>query len=159
MLYTASLVAQTVKHLPTMRETWVRSLGWEDPFWRRKWQDPFWRRKWQPTPVLLPGKSHELRSLVGYSPWGRRELDTTKRLHFKQAWTQNTHLSIPPSPSLLPSFLSASSPFSLFLSFDRAKRESHSSSCNLLFIIDYNIRSDQSLSPVRLFATPWIAAR
>ena len=61
----ASLVAQTVKRLPTMRETWVRSLGWEDPFWRRKWQDPFWRRKWQPTPVLLPGKSHELRSLVG----------------------------------------------------------------------------------------------
>ena len=31
-----------------------------------------WRRKWQPTPVLLPGKSHGWRSLVGYSPWGRR---------------------------------------------------------------------------------------
>ena len=31
----------------------------------------FWRRKWQPTPVLLPGKSHEWRSLVGCSPWGR----------------------------------------------------------------------------------------
>ena len=31
-----------------------------------------WRRKWQPTPVLLPGKSHGQRSLVGYSPWGRR---------------------------------------------------------------------------------------
>ena len=31
-----------------------------------------WRRKWQPTPVLLPGKSRELRSLVGYSPWGCR---------------------------------------------------------------------------------------
>ena len=29
-----------------------------------------WRRKWQPTPVLLPGKFHGLRSLVGYSPWG-----------------------------------------------------------------------------------------
>ena len=28
-----------------------------------------WRRKWQPTPVLLPGKSHGQRSLVGYSPW------------------------------------------------------------------------------------------
>ena len=35
-----------------------------------------WRRKWQPTPVLLPGKSHGLRSLVGYSPWGHKELDT-----------------------------------------------------------------------------------
>ena len=35
----------------------------------------------QPTPVLLPGKFHGLRSLVGYSPWGRKELDTTERLH------------------------------------------------------------------------------
>ena len=31
-----------------------------------------WRRKWQPTPVILPGKSHEQRSLAGYSPWGRK---------------------------------------------------------------------------------------
>ena len=41
-----------------------------------------WRRKWQPTPVLLPGKSHGGRSLVGYSPWGRKESDRTERLHF-----------------------------------------------------------------------------
>ena len=34
-----------------------------------------WRRSWQPTPVLLPGESHGHRSLVGYSPWGRKELD------------------------------------------------------------------------------------
>ena len=40
------------------------------------------RRQWQPTPVLLPGKSHGWRSLVGCSPWGREELDTTERLHF-----------------------------------------------------------------------------
>ena len=38
--------------------------------------------KWQPTPELLPGKSHEQRSVVGYSPWGRKELDTTEQLHF-----------------------------------------------------------------------------
>ena len=38
--------------------------------------------KWQPTPVLLPGKSHGLRSLAGYSPWGRKESDTTVQLHF-----------------------------------------------------------------------------
>ena len=37
-----------------------------------------WRRKWHPTPVLLPGKSHGLGSLVGCNPWGRRELDTTE---------------------------------------------------------------------------------
>ena len=37
---------------------------------------------WQPTPVLLPGKSHGQRILVGYSPWGRKESDMTERLHF-----------------------------------------------------------------------------
>ena len=41
-----------------------------------------WRRQWHPTPVLLPGKSHGWRSLVGCSPWGRKEPDTTERLHF-----------------------------------------------------------------------------
>ena len=40
------------------------------------------RRQWHPTPVLLPGKSHGRRSLVGCSPWGREELDTTEQLHF-----------------------------------------------------------------------------
>ena len=39
-----------------------------------------WRREWQPTAVLLPGKFRGLRSLVGDSPWGRKELDTTERL-------------------------------------------------------------------------------
>ena len=67
----ASLVAQTVKSLPAVRETRVQSLDWEDP----------WRRKWQPTPVFLPGKPHGQRSLVGYSPWGCKELDTTERLY------------------------------------------------------------------------------
>ena len=62
-----SLVAQTIKHLPTMWETQVQSLGWED----------LWRRKWQPTPVLLPGKFHGWRSVVGYSPWGHKESDMT----------------------------------------------------------------------------------
>ena len=37
-----------------------------------------WRRKWQPTPVFLRGKFHGQRSLVGYSPWGRQELDRTE---------------------------------------------------------------------------------
>ena len=64
-------VAQRLKHLPGMLETWVQFLGREDP----------WRRKWQPTPVLLPGESHGRRSLVGYSPWGRKESDMTERLH------------------------------------------------------------------------------
>ena len=40
------------------------------------------RRRWHPTPVLLPGKSHGRRSLVGCSPWGCEESDTNERLHF-----------------------------------------------------------------------------
>ena len=62
-----------VKHLSTMRETQVRSLS----LGRFSW-----RRKWQPTPVLLPGKLHGLRSLVGYSPWGHKESDMSELLHF-----------------------------------------------------------------------------
>ena len=61
-----------VKHLPTMWETQFQSLGGKIP----------WRRKWHPIPVFLPGKSHGWRSLVGYSPWGCKESDTTERLHF-----------------------------------------------------------------------------
>ena len=55
----ASLVAQTLKHLPAMQETWVRSLGQEDTL-----------EKEMATLVLLPGESHGGRSLVGYSPQG-----------------------------------------------------------------------------------------
>ena len=65
-------MAQTVKRLPAMQETWVRSLGWEDPL----------EKEMEPTPVLLPGKFYGWRSLVGYSPWGRKESDMTERLHF-----------------------------------------------------------------------------
>ena len=61
-------MAQMVKNLPTIQETRVQSLDQEDP----------WRRKWQPTPVFLAGESHGWRSLVGYSPWGRKESDMTK---------------------------------------------------------------------------------
>ena len=46
-----------------------------------------WRRKWQPTPVLLLGKSHGWRNLVGYSPWGCKESDVTESLHFQFSLT------------------------------------------------------------------------
>ena len=58
-----------------MRETRVRSLCWEDPLEKEM--------KWQSTPVLVPGKSHGQRSLVGYSLWGHKESDTTERFHFQ----------------------------------------------------------------------------
>ena len=64
----ASLVAQMVKNLPPCGKSgfnpWVRKI--------------LWRRKWQPTPVFLPGKFHGQRSLVGYSSYGGKELDTTE---------------------------------------------------------------------------------
>ena len=74
----ASLVAQLAKNPPSLRETWVQSLGWEDP----------WRRERLPTPVFRPGEFHGL-----YSPWGRKELDTTEQLslvHEGGAFTKET---------------------------------------------------------------------
>ena len=67
---TSFLVAQMVKNLPAMQESQVHSLGQEDP----------WRREWQPTPVFLPGEFHGQKSLVGYSPWDRKESDSTEQL-------------------------------------------------------------------------------
>ena len=54
-----------------IQETWVQSLGWEDLLEKER----------QPTPVFLPQKSREQRSLVGYSPWGRKELDMSEQLN------------------------------------------------------------------------------
>ena len=66
----ASLIAQLVKISLQCRrpgfDPWVGKIPW--------------RRKWQPTPVSLPGKSHGQRSLVGCSPWGRKELGMTEWL-------------------------------------------------------------------------------
>ena len=61
----ASLVAQTVKNLLAMWETWVRSLDMEDPL----------EKEMATILVFLPGESHGQRSLAGYSPWGCKELD------------------------------------------------------------------------------------
>ena len=63
-----------VKRLPTMRETWVQSLGWEDLL----------EKEMTTTPVFLSGEFHGQRSLVDYSPGGHKESDRTERLtlHF-----------------------------------------------------------------------------
>ena len=53
-----------------------------------------WGRTWQPTTVLLPEKSHGQRSLVGYSPWGHKESDTTKWLTFSLLHFHNECLDI-----------------------------------------------------------------
>ena len=62
-IYWASLVAQTVKNLPAMLEPWVRSLGQEDPLEKGM------------ASVYLPGEFHGQRSLMGYSPCGRKGSD------------------------------------------------------------------------------------
>ena len=68
ILFEASLVTQTVKNLPAMHETWIQSLDREDP-----------PGKGMATPFsILALKSHGQRSLVGYSPWGGKESDTTE---------------------------------------------------------------------------------
>ena len=60
----------------------------------RRWRfDPWvrkspWRRAWQPTLVLFPGESHGWRSLVGCSPWGREESDTTEQLPFQFSFSR-----------------------------------------------------------------------
>ena len=61
-----------------IKKTYILTQGG----WFGGHQSIFRRRQWHPTPVLLPGKSHAWRSLVGCSPWGHQESDTTERLHF-----------------------------------------------------------------------------
>ena len=63
----ASLVAQLVKNLPAVQQTWVQSLGWEDPLEKGK----------ATTPIFWPGEFHGL-----CSPWSHKESDTTERLSF-----------------------------------------------------------------------------
>ena len=65
-------MAQTVKHLSTMWETWVTSLGREDPL----------EKEMAIHSSTIAWKIHGQRSLVGYSPWGHKESDMTERLDF-----------------------------------------------------------------------------
>ena len=82
-----SLVGQTVKNLPTMRETRICSWVGKIP----------WRREWLPTPVFLSGEPHGQRSLVSYSLWGCKELDTTEGLTHTKIINSLTVLTIPTS--------------------------------------------------------------
>ena len=117
--------SQMVKNLPAMQETGVWPLSLEDTLekglatlssilvWRTPWTEELgglqsivsqrvghnWetnqRRQWHPTPVLLPGKSHGWRSLVGCSPWGRKEscwatsLSLFTFMHWRRKWQPN----------------------------------------------------------------------
>ena len=73
IFFRASLVAQMVKNLPEMQETQVWSLGWKDPPGEGYGN---------PLQYSVSGNSHGQRSLVGYSPWGSKQSDTTEWLTF-----------------------------------------------------------------------------
>ena len=82
----ASLVAQMAKNLPVMRETQV--LFGKIP----------WRRTWQPTPVFLPRESFGQRSMMGYSPWGRKSWTQLKWLSTQQHTHRSLILEVEVSP-------------------------------------------------------------
>ena len=69
-----SLVSQMVKNLPAMQETQVQSQGWEDPNLEKEMAIH--------SKIFLLGEFRVQRSLMGYSSWGRKELDMTERLTF-----------------------------------------------------------------------------
>ena len=83
----ASLVAQTVKNPPATQETWVWSLGWEDPL-----EEGIRVRR--PTPEFLPGESHGQRSLAGCSPW------VEKVRHNRAMWHSSACRILVPSQGL-----------------------------------------------------------
>ena len=69
----ASLVAQSVKNLPAVQESWVRCLGWEDPL----------EKEMATHSSIFAWEIHGQKSLVGCSPWGHKESGTTERLILK----------------------------------------------------------------------------
>ena len=73
------MVAQMVKNLPAMQETWVGQIPW--------------RKEWLSAPVFLPGKSHGQRSLAGYSLWGCKEAGVTEQLTLHFGYTPRSGIA------------------------------------------------------------------
>ena len=71
--FSASLWGELVDYTAFLRNHWPQMI-------KKQLPSLSWRREWQPTPVFLPGEFQGQRSLVGYSPWGCKELDMTKQL-------------------------------------------------------------------------------
>ena len=93
----ASLVAQVVKNLPAMRETWIQSLGWED-----------WRRAQQPTPVFVPGESPWTEKPGGLQSMGLQRVRhdwATKHSTAPQKWSYWDQTGVNSSPDIVTSHL------------------------------------------------------
>ena len=71
-----------LKGVHLFEQQWEQRIGLMFSFKIKEPNEDTWRRQWHPTPVLLPGKSHGWRSLVGCNPCGRQESDMTEQLHF-----------------------------------------------------------------------------
>ena len=83
-------MAQPVKNLPALQETWVHSLFWEGP----------WRRGWLPSPVFWPGEFHVL-----YSSWGRKESDMTEQLKLSLSGQDGGSTALSPKNQLINSVM------------------------------------------------------
>ena len=150
----ASLVAQTVKNLPAMQGTWVRSLGWEDPLEKGMATHSsilVWRTPW----TEEPGR---------HSPWGGKESDTAEGLTLSLSDWILSYCSCctstrPKGASRwrMRHFVLQGNWWNRFWIVRYFQKPiSWSQSLHLLVS---KFSSAQSLSRVRLFATPWIAAR
>ena len=122
-----------------MQEMQVQSLGQEDP----------WRQKWQPAPVFLPGKFRGQRSLVGYCPWDRKELNMTEHYYLLYniwlvsavQWSESA-ICVHISPPSINSAATPSSPSRSPQSTDLSSR--HYSRFPLQFCMAVHIRQSQS---------------
>ena len=74
-----------------------------------------WRRAWQPTPAFLPGESHGQRSLVGYSPYGQKELDLTEAIYHVHCFQEPSCSTLESSWSYVKTSLLTNSPLSISL--------------------------------------------
>ena len=88
----ASLVAHIIKNPPAIQETWIQSLDGEDPL----------KKGMATTPVFSPGESYGQRSLAGYSPWNRKESDTTEQLTLTIYYNFVTCMILIPQPGMEP---------------------------------------------------------
>ena len=123
MIQWHSLVAQTVKKLPEMKETWFI-------LWVRK---ILWRSKWLPAPVILPGEFHGERSLVGYSMWGCKESEITKLVNNTSVALNTLKMPNLSPPSISRTFLSSQTETLYPLNTDFSFPPTPTGSCHSVF--------------------------